>query len=107
LKSGEAVLGIERRELFQKLGGLGAGPGEGGVDQTELWREGLGLVKLEQPAADRSAMGTDGQEMEELLVLLRRPICGEQALQSGGIEVLVLHAILLSKFLQKKKRSAK
>jgi hypothetical protein len=72
-----------------------------------LWREGLGLVKLEQPAADRSAMGTDGQKMEELLVLLRRPICGEQALQSGGIEVLVLHTILLSKFLQKKKRSAK
>jgi hypothetical protein len=33
--------------------------------------------------------------MEELLVLLRRPVGGEQVLQGGGIEVFVLHAILL------------
>jgi len=29
---------------------------------------------------------------EELLVLLDRAVDGEQAVQSGGIEVLVLHA---------------
>jgi hypothetical protein len=33
--------------------------------------------------------------VEELLVLFQRPVCGEQALQGGGIEMFVLHAVLL------------
>jgi hypothetical protein len=89
---GKAVLAIEKRELFQKSGRLGAGPGEDGVDQSEDGGQSFGLVKLEQPAADLVAGGTDGQEMEELLVLLGGSVHGEQALHGGGIKMLVLHA---------------
>ena len=52
-------------------------------------------MQLEEPAADLSAPGTDGQQVKEVLILLGRPIHGEQTLQRGGIQVLVLHAILL------------
>jgi hypothetical protein len=99
VEAGKAALGMGGRELGQEPGRLGAGPGEDGVDQSEDRGQGFGLVKLEQPAADLSTAGTDSQEMEELLVLLGGSVHGEQALHGGGIEVLVLHAFLLSKFL--------
>jgi hypothetical protein len=50
------------------------------------------LVKREQPTADLTATRADGEQVEELLVLLRRPVHGEQVLQGGGIEMFVLHA---------------
>ncbi len=83
LEVGKAGLWIESGELFQKPGSLSAGPGEGGVDQAEHGREGLGLMQLEQPAARLSTNGARSQQIEELLILLGRPIDGEQALQSG------------------------
>jgi len=95
VEAGEACFRIEGKELAQELRRLGAGAGEGGVDGAEDWGEGLGLVKLEQPAADLSAARADGEQVKELLVLLHCPVCGEQVLQGGGIEMLVLHAILL------------
>jgi hypothetical protein len=76
--SGKRVLG-QSRELFQKPRRFGAGAGQGGVDGTKEGRKGFGLVKLEQPAAHLSASGAHGQQMEELLVLLDRPIRGKQA----------------------------
>jgi hypothetical protein len=91
VQKGESVLG-ESRELFQKTGRFGAGAGQGSVDGTEDRREGLGLMKPEQPAAHLAASRTHGQQVEELLILLGRPIRSEQAVQCGGIEVLVLHA---------------
>jgi hypothetical protein len=99
VKAREAVLRIEGEELLKEPGGFGMGPGEGGVDRTEGGREGIGLVKLEQPAADLAAARADGEQVEEMLILFRGAIRGEQALQGGGIEVLVLHAILLQSFL--------
>ena len=87
MEEGQAVLRIERGELRQKSGRLGAGPGEGGIDRPEDWREGAGLMKLKQPAAHLLALGADGQQMKELLILPHRPVQGEQMLQSGGIEV--------------------
>jgi len=95
VETGEAFLRIEREELLQEAGRLRARASEGGVDRTEDRGESVGLVKFEQPAADLSATRTDGEQVEKLLVLLHRPVCGEQVLQSGGIEMLVLHAILL------------
>jgi hypothetical protein len=77
MKAGQAFLRIEGEEFLQQLGRFGAGPGEGGVDRTEDRRQGFGLVQLEQPAADVSAAVADGEQMEELLVLLHRSICGE------------------------------
>jgi len=94
VEAGKAFLWIEGEELFEEPRRFGARPGQGGVDQTEDRRKCVGFVKLEQPAADLFTSGADGEQMEELLVLLRRPVRGEQALQGGGIEVLVLHAIL-------------
>jgi hypothetical protein len=49
-------------------------------------------VQFEQPAAHLPAVRTDGEHVEELLGLLGRAVCGEQVLQGGGIEMLVLHA---------------
>jgi len=95
VETDETFFGIEREELRQELRRLGTGPGEGGIDGAEKGGKGLGLVKLEQPAADLSALWTDGEQVEELLVLLRGAVRGEQALQGGGIEMFVLHAILL------------
>jgi hypothetical protein len=95
VKTGKALLRIEGEEVLQELGRFGSRAGEGGVDGTEDRGEGVGLVKLEQPAADFATAGADGEQVEELLVLLRRPVRGEQVLQGGGIEMLVLHAILL------------
>jgi hypothetical protein len=57
LEAGKAVLGIKRRELFQELRSLSAGPGEGGFDGTKNEGKGLSLVKLEQPASGCSARG--------------------------------------------------
>lgn len=94
VEAGEAVLGIESGELAQELGRFGAGAGEDGVDEAEDGREGVSLVQLEEPAAGLPADGTHCHEIEELLVLLNRAIDGEQALQGGGIEMLVLHAFL-------------
>ena len=91
---GKAGLWTKKDELFQKPGSLSAGPGEGGVDQAEHGREGLGLMQLEQPAACLSANRAGSQQVEELLILLRRSVDGEQALQSGSIEMLVIHAFL-------------
>lgn len=56
-------------------------------------------MQLKQPAARLSANGAHGQQREELLILLRRAIDGEQALQSGSAEMLVLHASLLSGYV--------
>ena len=55
-------------------------------------------MELEEPAAHLSALGADGEQVEELLILLDGAIHGEQALQRGGIEMLMLHAILLGVF---------
>ena len=55
-------------------------------------------MKLKNPPADLSARRADGQKMKKLLILVGRPVCGEQALQGGGIEMSVLHADLLSLF---------
>ena len=95
VEAGEAFLRSEGKELLQEPGCFCAGAGEGGVDGPEDRREGVRLVKLEEPASDLSTAGADGEQMEELLVLFHRPVHGEQALQGGGIEVSVLHAILL------------
>jgi hypothetical protein len=95
MEASEAFLRIEGKELFEEPGRFGAGPGESGVDRTEDRGKGVGLVKLEQPPADFTTTGADGEQVEELCVLFRRPVHGEQALQGGGIEVIVLHAILL------------
>jgi hypothetical protein len=35
-------------------------------------------VKLEQPATDFATAGTDGEQVEELLVLLGRPVRGRR-----------------------------
>jgi hypothetical protein len=95
MKAGEALLRIEGEELLQEPGRLGTRPSEGGVDGAKDRGEGVGLVKLEKPTADLSTAGADSEQMKEMFVLLRRSIHGEQALQGGGIEMLVLHAILL------------
>lgn len=94
MESGEAFLRSEREKLLQQRGCLGAGAGERGVDESEDRREGVGFVKLEQPASHLPAARADREQMEELLVLCRRPVCGEQVFQGGGIEMSVLHAIL-------------
>jgi hypothetical protein len=91
----EAFLHVECEKLLQEPGRFGTGSGESGVDEPEDRGECVGLVQLEQPASGLPAAGTDGEQVEELRVLLRRPVCGEQVLQVGGIEVLVLHATLL------------
>jgi hypothetical protein len=106
VKAGEAFLRSEGEKLLKEPGGLGTGSGEGGVDRTESGREGVGLVKLEQPAADLAAARADGEQVEEMLILFRGAIRGEQALQGGGIEVLVLHAIPPSKLLERGDSSA-
>jgi hypothetical protein len=95
MKVGEAFLRSEGEKLLQERGRLDTRPSEGGVEGAEDSREGLGLVKLEQPTADLSTAGADSEQVEEMFVLLRRSIHGEQALQGSGIEMLVLHAILL------------
>jgi hypothetical protein len=92
METRESLLRIEGQELLQKPGRLGAGAGKGRVNWAEESGKGVGLVKLKQPAADLSAKRADGEQVEELLVLLRRPVHGEQVLQGGGIEMFVLHA---------------
>lgn len=84
VKACEAFLRVEGKDFFQEPGRLGAGAGEGGVDRAKNRREGVGLVKL---TADLPAPRADGEQMDELLVLLRRSVHGEQVLQGGGIEV--------------------
>ena len=94
MEAGEAFLRIEGEEFLQQAEGLGTRASQGGVDRAEDRRELFGLVKLEQPAADLSAAGANGEQVKELLVLVRCPVCGEQVPQGGGIEMSVLHAIL-------------
>jgi hypothetical protein len=94
VKTIEAFLRIKRKKLLQEPKRLTTGSGEGGVDRPKDKRKGTGLMKLEQPAADLPTPGTDGEQMKEMLVLLRGSIHGEPAVQGGGIEMLVLHAIL-------------
>jgi hypothetical protein len=106
VKAGETLLWVEREELRQELRRLGAGAGESGVDRAEERGEGVGLVKLEQPAADLAAARADGEQVEEVFILFRGAIRGEQALQGGCIEVLVLHAIPPSKLLERGDSSA-
>jgi len=100
---GEAVRWIEVRELLEKAGRLGAGAGQGGVDGTEDGREGLGTVEVEEPASHFSARRANGQQVEELLVLLGGAVCSEQMFQRGGIEMLVLHAFLLASYSLRRK----
>jgi hypothetical protein len=95
VKASETFLRSQEEKLFQEPRSLGARPGEGGIDEPEDRRECVGLVKLEQPASHLPAARADGEQVKELLVLLRRSVCGEQVLQGGGIEMFVLHAILL------------
>jgi hypothetical protein len=99
VESGEAFFGIEQEKLFQELRGFGAGPGENSVEESEDRREGVGLVQLEEPSAHLAAVGADGEQVEELLVLLRGSVRGQQVLQGGGVEVPVLHSILLAELL--------
>jgi hypothetical protein len=77
VESGEAFLRIEGEKLLQEPGGLGTGPGEGRVDRSEDKRESVGLMQREQPASSLAAAGANGEQMEELLVLLRRPVHGK------------------------------
>ena len=59
----------------------------------------VGLVKLEEPASHLAAAGADGEQMEELLVLPGGAVQGQQVLQGVGVEVPVLHSILLTELL--------
>jgi hypothetical protein len=106
MEAGEALPRIEGKELLQESGRLGTRPGEGGVDRAKDRWEGIGLMKLEQPAPDLSATSADSEQVKEMLVLLRRTIHGEQVLQSGSIEMVVLHAILLWILLERRYGSA-
>jgi hypothetical protein len=74
VNAGKALLRSKLEKLLQKSGSLGTGPGEDGVDEAKDGGEGVGLAKLEQPASDLAAVGTDGEQVEELRVLLRRPV---------------------------------
>jgi hypothetical protein len=103
VEQGEAVRRIEVLDLVEKAGSLRAGAGQGSVDRTEDRREGLGAVEVEEPASHLSARRADGQQVEELLVLLGGAVCGEQIFQRGGIEVLVLHAFLLASYSLRRK----
>jgi hypothetical protein len=96
MESIEALFRIQGEKLFQKPRSLGTGPGECGIDQSKDRREGMGPVEIKEPASDLPAAGADGEQMKELLVLLHGSIHGKPALQGGGIEVLVLHGILLA-----------
>lgn len=97
MNAGEAFLHVKCEEIVQEARRLGSGPGEGSVDEPEDRRKAVRLVKLEQPASYLPASGADGEQVEELFVLLRRPVGGEQILQGSGIEMLVLHSILLER----------
>jgi hypothetical protein len=99
MQPGEAFLRSQGEKLLQEPGRFGARPCEGGVDESENRVKDVGLMKLEQPASNLSTTGANGEQVEELLVLLRRPVCGQLALQGGGIEMSVLHAILLQGLL--------
>jgi hypothetical protein len=99
MEAGEAFLRSQREKVFQEPRRLGAGSGEGGVDRSEDRGERIGLVKCEKPASHLPAARANGEQVKELLVLLHRPICCEQVLQSGGIEMPVLHVSLLSELL--------
>jgi hypothetical protein len=96
MESIEALFRIQGEKLFQEPRSLGTGPGERGIDQSEDRRESLGPMEIEEPASYLPATGADGEQMKELLVLLHGSIHGKPALQGGGIEVLVLHGILLA-----------
>jgi hypothetical protein len=95
MESDEAFLRSEREKLRQQRGCLGTEAGERGVDESEDRREGVGSMKLEQPTSHLSAARANREQVEELLVLCRRPIRGQQVLQGGGNEMSVLHTVLL------------
>jgi hypothetical protein len=99
VESIEALVRIEGEQLIQESGGFGAGPGQDGVEEPEDRREGVGLMQLEEPAAHLAAAGADGEQVEKLLILLRGSVRGQQVLQGGGVEVPVLHSILLAGLL--------
>jgi hypothetical protein len=79
-------------EGLPETGGLGAGEGQGDVDGSEERRQHAGPVEIEEVTASLPAAGTDGDQVEELAVLILGTVEGQQTLQGAPVQVLVLQA---------------
>ncbi len=64
--------------------------GQGGVHRAELQGQCAGPVEVQEPASHLVALRTDGELVQEILILVLGPVYDQHALQGCGIQMFVL-----------------
>jgi len=71
---------------------LGPGAGEGHVHRSEQRRQGSGPVEIEEIAAGLAAFRADGDQVKQAAIFVFGAVLGQEALQGGPVQVIVLQA---------------
>jgi hypothetical protein len=82
------------REGFPEARRLGPGAGEGHVYRPEQGRQGTRPVEIEEVAAGLAAFRADGDQVKQAAVLVFGAVLGQEALQGGPVQMVVLQARL-------------
>ena len=86
-----ALVGMAREDLPETWR-LGPGAGEGDIHRSEQRRQGTGPVEIEEIAAGFAAFRADGDQVKQAAVFVFGAVLGQEALQGGPVQVVVLHA---------------
>ena len=81
-----------RARIFPEARRLGPGAGEGHVHRPEQRRQGTGPVEIEEIATGFAAFRADGDQVKQAAVLVYGAVLGQETLQGGPIQVVVLQA---------------